>query len=357
MQRRTLGLATIGLILSLFGTPNALAAGQRTFVASWGDDLNPCSLQLPCRSFAPAIAAANAAGEVIVLDSAGYGPFTVTKSISVIAPPGVYAGMSPTAGVDGVVIAAGVGDKVVLRGLAINGQGGDRGIVVNSGGEVHIEQCMVSNMAQNAIEINGGGEIHVRTTIVRSNAANGLSLNASTTEVRIVDSQFARNSGNGIRVVAGTLDASRIAVDGNASSGVIVSNPPAGTPAAATLADSAVSDNGSAGAAVQTNTVGSSARLSVVRSTSARNGTDGYAATTAGGSAFLSVSDSAAVENGYSGLNVSGGGVNAVITRSTLVGNATYDYAQSSSAVLRSTGNNTQTGSAFTGMITPLSSF
>ena len=57
----------------------------------------------------------------------GTAPFTITKAISIIAPPGVYAGLSPTAGQDGVTVTAGVSDKVVLRGLTINGQGGIKG--------------------------------------------------------------------------------------------------------------------------------------------------------------------------------------------------------------------------------------
>lgn len=358
MLRPMNGLPAIGLILSLLGMTDAVAAGQRTFVASWGDDTNPCTLQSPCRSFAPAIAAANAAGEVVVLDSAGYGPFTVTKSISIIAPPGVYAGMSPTVGTDGVTVAAGSGDEVVLRGLSINGQGGTRGIVINSGGEVHIEQCTISGMSQSGIEIAGGGEVQVRSSIVRSNASDGLSLNASTTKVRVVESQFARNSGHGIRVVAGTLDASRIAADGNALSGVIVASPPPGAPGSVTLSDSVLSGNANAGAAIQITSGGSNGRLSIVRSTSTRNGTDGYSATSAGGgTALLSVTDSAAAENAYSGLNVSGSAVYAVISRSTLVANGTYDYVQAGSTILRSTGNNTQSGSAFLGTVTPLSSF
>ena len=54
---------------------------------------------------------------------------------------------------DGVTVAAGAGDKVTLRGLTINGQGGNRGIVVTSGAEVHIEQCVVTNLVADGIRI------------------------------------------------------------------------------------------------------------------------------------------------------------------------------------------------------------
>lgn len=71
---------------------------QRSFVASYGNDANPCSVTLPCRSFNAALAQTVAGGEVIALDSAGYGTMTITQSASVIAPAGVYAGISVFSG-------------------------------------------------------------------------------------------------------------------------------------------------------------------------------------------------------------------------------------------------------------------
>jgi hypothetical protein len=47
----------------------ALATAQRTFVASYGSDANPCSMGQPCRTFAAAIA--QAGGDAVALDSAG----------------------------------------------------------------------------------------------------------------------------------------------------------------------------------------------------------------------------------------------------------------------------------------------
>jgi hypothetical protein len=60
------------------------ATSQRTFVASIGTDNPACSITAPCRSFAAAITATSSNGEIIVLDSAGYGKVTITKSVSII---------------------------------------------------------------------------------------------------------------------------------------------------------------------------------------------------------------------------------------------------------------------------------
>jgi hypothetical protein len=87
----------------------------------------------------------NLGGEVIVLDSAGYGTIlNLTGSISIIAPQGVYAGISVFSG-DGITINAGASDTVILRGLTVGNEGSTgNGIVFNSGGTLHIEDCVVS---------------------------------------------------------------------------------------------------------------------------------------------------------------------------------------------------------------------
>ena len=105
MLRRILASASIALGLSLFAISVAAKAAQRTFVASTGNDANPCSITAPCRGFTRAITQTNVGGEVIVLDSAGYGPFTITQSVSIVAPAGVYAGISVSSG-DGITVNA-----------------------------------------------------------------------------------------------------------------------------------------------------------------------------------------------------------------------------------------------------------
>src|SRR5438477_9591417 len=107
-----------------------IAAGpaQRTFVsAASGDDVNPCTRALPCRNFQAAIAQTTSGGEVVVLDSGGYGPVTISQAVSLVAPPGVYAGISVFSGA-GITVNAGPSDVVTIRGLTLNGLGGNTGI-------------------------------------------------------------------------------------------------------------------------------------------------------------------------------------------------------------------------------------
>src|SRR5437764_8269889 len=97
----------------------AFATSNRTAVSLSGVDTNPCTVASPCRSFGAAIAQTNPGGELIALDSAGYGPFVIDRAVSVQAAPGIYAGItsSPsTLSGRGITVAAGPTDAVIIRG-------------------------------------------------------------------------------------------------------------------------------------------------------------------------------------------------------------------------------------------------
>jgi hypothetical protein len=129
---------------------DAFAAVQGTFVAWTGNDANSCSLAAPCRAFGAAILQTSANGEVIVLDSAGYGPATITQPVSIIAPPGIYAGISVTSGGAGMTVNTGSG-KVTLRGLTINNiSGGTSGIAFLSGTSLYVDNVIVTNFPTRA---------------------------------------------------------------------------------------------------------------------------------------------------------------------------------------------------------------
>src|SRR5438309_4396899 len=133
--------------------PVSIASGsaQRSFVsANHGNDANPCTVTLPCRNFAAAIAQTVAGGEVVVLDSGGYGPVTIGSSIALIAPPGVYAGITAFSG-DAITIIAGASDVVTLRGLTLNGLGGVYGVQFISGGALYAQQLTIKNFSSYGI--------------------------------------------------------------------------------------------------------------------------------------------------------------------------------------------------------------
>jgi len=132
---------TVGVLIFLIGVTAANAQPVRTWVSSGGSDANPCTRTLPCRNFAAAVAAVAAGGEVAVLDSAGYGPVTIDKSVSVVAPPAVQASIAPTTGA--AVTVAAVDGTVVLRGLYLNSQGAETGVNMVHHGNLYLDRMVV----------------------------------------------------------------------------------------------------------------------------------------------------------------------------------------------------------------------
>ena len=174
----------------------AMAAAQRTFVASNGSDANPCSLTNPCRSFNTAIGQTLVDGEVIVLDSAGYGTATISQAVSINAPPGIYAGVSVCSGV-GITVSAGAG-KVTLRGLTINNvQTGTTGIAFNSGAVLYVDNVVVTNFPTAGLSANVGvnSSLYVANSTFHDNGTGALlNATAGTLTVSIDHTLFARNN-------------------------------------------------------------------------------------------------------------------------------------------------------------------
>jgi hypothetical protein len=123
----------------------------RTWVSGVGDDANPCSRTAPCKTFAGAISKTAAGGEISVLDPGGYGAVTITKSIT-INGDGTLAGIL-SAATNGIVINAGVNDKVILRNLSIEGvKTGLTGIRFLAGRDLVVENCSINNFTLNGLE-------------------------------------------------------------------------------------------------------------------------------------------------------------------------------------------------------------
>src|SRR6516225_632830 len=102
---------------SLATTPaNARA---RVFVASYGSDSNPCTFGSPCKTFQHAHDVVDAGGEVTAIDSAGFGPISITKAVTITSPDGVEAGVVAAAGGNPITINAQPSDAIVLRGLTL----------------------------------------------------------------------------------------------------------------------------------------------------------------------------------------------------------------------------------------------
>ena len=145
-----------------------LSAQQRTFVsAQTGSDTNPCSITSPCRSFDRALSVVTPGGEVVALDSGGYGAMTIDKSVSVVAPAGVHAGITAA---KGVTIGGGY-TTVTLRGLYMTGvpAGGSSSIgvsVESYNSKVAVENCTIIGFAT-GVRFFSTGLLAVRDSAIR----------------------------------------------------------------------------------------------------------------------------------------------------------------------------------------------
>src|SRR6476469_7307884 len=105
----------LGISLAVGFASGAFAQATRTWVSGVGDDVNPCSRTAPCKTFAGAISKTAPGGEINVIDSGGYGAVTITKALT-IAGDGAMASVL-VSGTNGIIVAAGASDIVILRNL------------------------------------------------------------------------------------------------------------------------------------------------------------------------------------------------------------------------------------------------
>jgi hypothetical protein len=236
-------LLSIGV---LFAAATQLAAqATRTWVSGVGDDANPCSRTAPCKTFAGAISKTAVNGEIDVLDPGGFGALTITKSIR-IDGGGFVAGVL-VSGTNGIVVAAGPNDTVVLRGLDIDGLGfaGDfRGVQFTSGKQLIIDGCNIYGFGKRNISIQSstdGAQVLISNTLVHDSLTNGIIVAPPgvTNNVVLDNVHVVNNAFFGIGVNAGgSLQIRSSAIGNNTGGGLLADN------ATADLESTLISGNG-----------------------------------------------------------------------------------------------------------------
>src|SRR5437660_8646118 len=121
MYKKNIVLAALIVAIPLI----ANAQNTRSAVAVTGSDAATCTVPDPCRTFGVALSKTNSGGEVVALTSGGYGPFTIDRSATIIAAPGIYAALVATSG-DAIVVNSGASGRVVIRGLYVYGMSSGR---------------------------------------------------------------------------------------------------------------------------------------------------------------------------------------------------------------------------------------
>jgi len=167
------------------GIAPAHALNTRSFISADGSDTNSCARTAPCRTLQVAHNSTIAGGEINMLDPAGYGAVTITKSISIVNDGVGSAGVLVPPGGTGITINAGVNDRINLRGLIIVGAGtSSTGIHFVSGKSLTIGKCIVRNLANSGIVIsprtpNVFSDVVVTDTILADTGGHGIYIQPS----------------------------------------------------------------------------------------------------------------------------------------------------------------------------------
>jgi Right handed beta helix region len=221
-------------VLSMGAASPALALANRVFVsARSGNNANACdNVNTPCQTFAGAVTQLNPDGEVIVLDSGGYGPVTLTQGVTIEAPAGVTAFIHPPSG-DAITVNAGSSNKVTLRGLTLNVSTGN-GITVNSVGTLNVANCFITGFTGRGIQMLSAGRLNMKGTDVTScNVGVLLSISTGLVQATIDHCHLDGNSFgfNASTTSPGgsTTTASNSTASSNASIGWICGNGSSGT--------------------------------------------------------------------------------------------------------------------------------
>jgi len=362
-----------GMLLAVLSGAAVAAVAQRTFVSTGGNDGNACSIAAPCRSFGAAIVQTLDKGEVVVLDSGGYGPVVINKSIEIIAPPGIYAGITAGVGTGIQIVSPAV--NVAIRGVAINGLGtGQFGIDVQFGGTITIDRCRIANFTQDGLRFTSASRLVLQDSDLRDNGNNGLTITTgdhNTIErttfrhntnngadvsgganVYFTDSIFARNSGDGIRM----SDTTQVTVTGgevvgNVKEGVHLDGNIAGAWTRVAIDRVNISNNGQAGVFARAYSNNAIVQLAVARCLFVENFSGVTGATFASGAiARLFVTDSVFERNANSGISIDGTAAELTIASNVVTG-SNLGISKVSGATIFTRGNTTDTsGGAFTSL-------
>jgi hypothetical protein len=271
---------------------------------------------LPCRGFAAAIAAVSSGGEVVVLDSAGYGPASIDKSLAIVAPKGVYAGVTSSS-LDpnsAAIFIDGANAHVALRGLALR-SGSGSGIIFAQGEKLEIRDCIVENMVHAGIAaIAPASSVSIVDSVIRGNGGSGIDIADTTATLLRVRSE---RNGGGIAVRG---KSNLEIVDGIVAHnvfGITVWSVDATSPASVSVDQTTISDQAVSGIDVHV-TSGGSVTVRVSASVVLR-GIAGVTAVVATGQAAVRVLDSHLADFQTTGVNLDGAGARLFVSGNTIM--------------------------------------
>ena len=211
------------IVLFLIATPQ-LFAQNRVFVsAQHGDDTAGCTATAPCRSFAHAAAVVATDGEILALDSGGYGPVVLTQPVSIVSPPGIEASITQNVA-NGRAIEVDVIGTTILRGLSLYGLGGGNvGIYIGSAALLYVDSCTVGGFSYGVYGfLTSLTHLAITNCSFIRNGIAGLDIGGNATDNVRFDVDNCRFESSGLLLAEGSRGTIRGSHFSNASNGIEV---------------------------------------------------------------------------------------------------------------------------------------
>lgn len=234
LQQHLMRVFTFALLFALAAVATQ-AQTARAFVSSAGSDANDCSRPSPCRNFQRAHDVVTAGGEVVALDSAGYGAVNIAKSVT-ITGAGVHAAATSPSGGGNVVTVNGAGITVVLRSLQIQSHPASvsgSGISARNFAVLHIEDCTVRaastgfSFFPNAADGTPARKLFIKDSIFRNNGGSGILLSnaadTGTLSATIERTRLENNAFGGGEFRLAKVTLRDCLASGNAFTGILAS--------------------------------------------------------------------------------------------------------------------------------------
>jgi Right handed beta helix region len=246
---KKLALSLVVVLAACLVAATGHAASLRTWVSNAGSDSNPCSVTLPCLTFAGALANTSSGGEINCLTPGGFGVVTITISVTIDCEGASNGGITTNANAININTA---GIIVNLIGLDINGENatGGNGLNITGAATVNVRNCKIYGFASgDGIIFNpgsSGGIMIVDNVLISGNYAGiGQLGSAGVSNMTVRNSNINNNNASAIGVLqtggthaGATIEQTTLAFNG--SYGLYVQ----GSGAIAVIGSSTVVNNG-----------------------------------------------------------------------------------------------------------------
>jgi hypothetical protein len=207
--RSLIALALVSVTLNFVASVEAFGSSRVFLSAATGNDTSvSCTSAAPCRNLPRALAVVSPGGQIVLMDSGGYGgamSVALTFAVQIVAPDGVQAMLTDNPTNYGaaalITVAAGSSDLVLLRGLQIDGVTKTGTGILHQSGRLVVDHCTFTQLAVAISAVNSKmdivGSSFAGNAVAVSSSGSGTEYDGSSTtsvaQVRISSGSIVAN--------------------------------------------------------------------------------------------------------------------------------------------------------------------